>query len=199
MKFQRGAGLIEALIAILVLSIGIMGMLGMQTAAFRYEQTGWLRSALALNIGNMAERIRANANSAPADYAVSDTYASERTRMATNPTLAKDCNNSSLTCTPAELAVYDLAVWRSALNTQIPGAAGFITMTGTKGFDLRYVVTVAWYDKDRTSNSSPQTLAAPEMCSVSTSGIAARNCCPTALGASSDLVGVRCTNLEIVP
>ena len=45
MKRQRGAGLIEALIAILVLSIGLLGMVGMQTASVKYEQTGWVRSA----------------------------------------------------------------------------------------------------------------------------------------------------------
>jgi len=39
LKYQSGAGLIEALVAILVLSIGLLGMLGMQTAALKYEQT----------------------------------------------------------------------------------------------------------------------------------------------------------------
>ena len=197
MSRQRGAGLIEALIAMLILSIGILGMVGMQTASLKIEQTGWVRSALSSSIGSFADRIRANASAAEADYSFSRTYAAERTSIEGTPTYlnpAKDCN--TVTCNPAELAAYDLAVWRLDLNSQLPGAVGMVTATGTKGVNLRFLVTVAWYSKD---NLDGTTLRSPASCTAATTGIASRNCCPAALGTPAALAGVQCANLEMIP
>ena len=204
MKRQRGAGLIEALVAILVLSIGLMGMIGMQTASFRYEQTSWVRSALANNISGLADRIRSNPDSAATAYifgASSSAYATERAAILAAPTTyftpATDCSTTA--CTPAARAAYDLVVWRQSLNQQMPGSAGFVVPTGTKGIDLRYTITAAWFDKDQLDTATPPVLALPNICTAALTGVAARNCCPAFLGSAADLAGVRCTNLEIVP
>lgn len=197
MSRQRGAGLIEALIAVLVLSIGLLGMVGMQTASLKFEQTGWVRSALSTNISSFADRVRANASASETAYTFSSPYATERAAIEASATYldpAKDCN--SATCTEAELAAYDLSVWRRELNQQLPGAVGMVTHTGAKGMDLRFLVTVAWYSKD---NLDGTTLRSPELCTATTTGIAARNCCPSALGSTSALAGVQCANLEMIP
>lgn len=197
MSRQRGAGLIEALIAVLVLSIGLLGMVGMQTASLKFEQTGWVRTALSSSISSFADRIRANASASETAYTFSSTYAAERAAIDASATYlnpAKDCN--SVKCTEAELAAYDLAVWRRELNQQLPGAVGMVTHTGAKGMDLRFLVTVAWYSKD---NLDGTTLRSPDLCTATTTGIAARNCCPSALGSASALAGVQCANLEMIP
>lgn len=197
MRSQHGAGLIEALVAILVLSIGLLGMLGMQTAALKYEQSSWIRSALSSNIASLADRIRANSSSLATAYNYSRTYAAERAAIEASTTYfdpAKDCDTT--TCDAAELATYDLLVWRRDLDQQLPGAVGFVVPTGTKGVDLRFLVTVAWYDKD---NVDAGILQSPAICTAATTGVAARNCCPAAVGAAADLAGVRCANLELIP
>lgn len=196
-KHQRGAGLIEALVAILILSIGLLGMIGMQTAALKYEQTGWARSALAANISSLAERIRANANAQANAYAFARTYQDERTSIESDSTyFTPDKNCESLSCTEAELATYDLLIWRRDLNQQLPGAVGMVTATGTKGVDLRFLITVAWFDKD---NLNGIDLPSPNLCTAATTGIDARNCCPSALGTAQNLAGVRCANVEMIP
>jgi type IV pilus assembly protein PilV len=197
LKHQRGAGLIEALVAILILSIGLLGMIGMQTAALKYEQTGWARSALAANISSLAERIRANSNAQANAYVFARTYQAERTSIESDNTYltpGKDCE--SLTCTEAELATYDLTIWRRDLNQQLPGAVGMVSATGTKGVDLRFLITVAWFDKD---NLNGIDLPPPNLCTATTTGIDARNCCPAALGTAQNLAGVRCANVEMIP
>lgn len=203
MNSQRGAGLIEALVAILVLSIGLLGMVGMQTASIKYEQTGWVRSALSSNISSLADRIRANASADANAYTFSRTYAAERASIEATPlpntylSPAKDCNAEA--CTNAELAAYDLVVWRNDLNQQLPGAVGFVTPTGVKGVDLRFGVTVVWFNKDNLDGTN---LRQPEICpvpAVGTTGIAARNCCPASVGTAAALAGIQCVNLEIIP
>lgn len=197
MKQQRGAGLIEALVAILVLSIGLLGMLGMQTAALKYEQSSWIRSALSSNIASLADRIRANSGSLATAYTYTRSYADERAAIEASNTYfdpARDCDTT--VCTAAELATYDMLIWRRDLDQQLPGATGFIVPTGTKGVDLRFLVTVAWFDKD---NVDAGVLQSPAICTAATTGIAARNCCPTAVGNAATLTGVRCANLELIP
>lgn len=201
---QRGAGLIEALVAILVLSIGLLGMVGMQTASIKYEQAGWARTALASNIGSLADRIRANAGAEADAYSLSRTYAEERASIEATPqpnnylTPAKDCN--AVVCSSAELAAYDLQLWRSDLNQQMPGAVGFVTPTGAKGVDLRFLVTVAWFNKDNLDGAvDTPALREPAICTASTTGIAARNCCPSSAGTAAQLAGVQCVNVEVVP
>lgn len=194
---QRGAGLIEALVAILILSIGLLGMIGMQTAALKHEQTGWARSALATDISNLAERIRANANAQANAYAFANTYSAERTSIEADSTyLTPSKNCRSVSCTEVELAAYDLLVWRQNLDQQLPGAVGMVAATGAKGVDLRFKITVAWFSKD---NLNGLDLQQPNICTATTTGIDARNCCPSALGTASALAGVRCANVEMIP
>lgn len=197
-KKQFGAGLIEALVAILVLSIGLLGMLGMQTAAFKYEQTGWIRSALSTNLASLADRVRSNSGADGGAYSYTQTYAQDRSAIAAGSsyfTPAKNCDTT--TCSAAELATYDMLMWRRDINTQLPGGSGFVIPTGTKGQDLRFTVTIAWFDKDNVDALGAT--VSPAICDAATTGIAARNCCPSALGTAAALSGVRCANLEMVP
>ncbi|MDZ7937927.1 MAG: hypothetical protein U5M53_06455 [Rhodoferax sp.] len=171
----------------------------MQTAALRYEQSSWIRSALSINIASLADRVRANSGAVETAYTNNSTYAAERTAIEADAaffTPAKNCDTTS--CTSAELATYDMLIWRRELNNQLPAGSGFIVPTGTKGVDLRLLVTVAWYDKDNV-NAAGTALNSPAICTAATTGVAARNCCPSALGTAAALVGVRCANLELVP
>jgi type IV pilus assembly protein PilV len=197
LKPQSGAGLIEALIAILILSIGLLGMLGMQTAALRYEQSSWIRSALSISLASMADRVRANVSAIDTAYSTTSTYAAARSAIEADPSYFTPATNCDVTaCTTSELATYDMLIWRRDLDAHLPGGTGFVVPTGAKGIDLRFLVTVAWYDKD---NANGGVLQSPAICTAGTSGVASRNCCPSALGTSAALAGVRCVNLELIP
>jgi len=57
---QAGVSLLEVLIAVLVLSVGLLGIAGLQTANLRNTQSAHQRTVAVLLVANMAERIRAN-------------------------------------------------------------------------------------------------------------------------------------------
>jgi type IV pilus assembly protein PilV len=61
MKRQRGVSLLEVLIAVLVLSVGLLGVAGLQTANIRNTQSAHQRTMAVLLASSMGERIRANA------------------------------------------------------------------------------------------------------------------------------------------
>ncbi len=57
---QAGVSLLEVLIAVLVLSVGLLGIAGLQTANVRNTQSAHQRTVAVLLAASMAERIRAN-------------------------------------------------------------------------------------------------------------------------------------------
>lgn len=61
---QRGAGLIEVLVAVLVLAIGLMGIAGLQSRALKNGQSAFERSQAVTLTYLMMDAMRANATAA---------------------------------------------------------------------------------------------------------------------------------------
>lgn len=61
---QDGFSLIEALIAMVVLSLGLLGLAGLQISSLKYNQTAMLRSKAVTLAYDMQERVRASGQSA---------------------------------------------------------------------------------------------------------------------------------------
>ena len=60
LHLQTGVSLLEVLIAVLVLSVGLLGIAGLQTANLRNTQSAHQRTIAVLLASSMGERIRAN-------------------------------------------------------------------------------------------------------------------------------------------
>ncbi len=191
---QRGTTLIEVLVAVLILSIGLLGIAGLQASAMRYAQGGWARAAVSSNLSDLADRIRANPDAADTAYQLSTSYAAQRAAI---DTLAVATNCMTATCTADQLADFQLKQWQLAIARDMPGAAGFVSGTRSTG----YVVTAIWFDKTNVSYGSdgkPTTAEAVTACSKIASGVpfAERTCCPDAASAPA---GARCTNMMVMP
>ena len=65
-KQQRGASLIEVLIAVLVLAIGLLGIAAMQATALRSSQSAYVRSQGVVNTYSIIDAMRANRGGAKA-------------------------------------------------------------------------------------------------------------------------------------
>ncbi len=177
---HRGATLIEVLVAVLLLSIGLLGMVGLQVRTMAYEKGSAVRAAASNLVSDMSERVRAN-QGAGASYVSTGTYAALSAASVTLP--SPNCYTAA--CTPAQLAAFDLANWRLSARSQMPAGVGAVR-NPRAGL---YEVTVAWTDKDFVDSAG--TLGTTATCTATTTGIAARNCCPdflTVVAAS----GVRC-------
>ena len=57
---HTGSTLIEVLVAMLVLSIGLLGVAGLAAASLRYSQGGWARASVASGLSDLADRVRTN-------------------------------------------------------------------------------------------------------------------------------------------
>ncbi len=191
-RADRGATMIEVLVAILILSIGMLGIAGLQVASMKYSQGGWARAAVASGLSDFADRIRANPGSAIAAYVVADDYAAQRAALLAKTVVAgRDCEALNAVCTPAELANFHLVQWRLSIDDSMPGSAALVTGDRATG----YATTVLWFDK-AFLKSDGVSLDDSATCVAGATGTAARNCCPAAANAPA---GVRCTNMVVVP
>jgi len=197
-RAELGSTLVEVLVAILILSIGLLGAAGMQAASLRYAHGASARAALTSGISSLAERMRANSSAATTAYVFDSTiYADQRTAIndgsVQSSVTASNC--LAVTCTPAALASFDLATWQLGLDAAMPGAAGFVQGNSQAG----YLATIMWFDKSYTYDTDPKTLVkrVDKDCGTSTpTGVAQRSCCPSAASAPD---GVRCVNFTVIP
>lgn len=148
-QHQAGFSLLEVLIALLVLSIGLLGLASLQTLGLRSNQMASMRTTATQLAYDITDRMRAN------PQAVADTTNKPyEVNNATHPTIVTNCRTTD--CTAAQLATFDLAQWKTALSTTqnglhgLPGGLGEITQAA--GPPLTHTITVRW-DQDRTGAS----------------------------------------------
>ncbi|MDT7515797.1 type IV pilus modification protein PilV [Rhodoferax mekongensis] len=185
-KMQLGATLIEALIAVLVMSLGLLGIAGLQLNALSYQKSAWSSHRVAEITNDIAEKIRANPSSAKiGDYNYTANYA---TSSAATFTL-NNCRTSTSFCSIGQIAADDIAMYVTKAQQLMPGGAAQLTGSVATGF----TATILYFDKDFV-NPTTGALQTSTTCTSTTSGIDWRNCCPAAASAPA---GVRCRNYLI--
>ena len=185
---QKGATLIEALVSILVLSLGLLGMAGLQLNALSFQKSSWSTHRIAELTGDIGERIRANPTGATdGNYTYTATYSTAKTATITSNL----CRTSVADCTTAQIANDDLSSWLLKAQNALPGGAARLEGDAINGF----VVTALYADKEfiNAATGVPQ---ASTVCSSALTGIAWRNCCPSAAAVPD---GVRCFRTNIIP
>jgi len=125
---QRGASLIEVLVAILIVSMGILALAGLLGVSSRLNKTSEFRAVAGLLAADIADRMRANRPGADAlAYAVTTT-----TLASAAPAEAAACA-SATNCTAAELAAIDTAQWQAVLFNSLPQGTGYVAYTANSG------------------------------------------------------------------
>ena len=141
---SSGFTLVEVLVALVVLTIGMLGIAAVYLEGLRSSRTALLRTQAVVLAADMADRIRANRYV----LAGAQVYDPAATVATANNTCDKSVNVASK-CTPAQMFANDLARWQTAIQTRLPGG------TGTVGFALvntipTYTVTVSWVESGET-------------------------------------------------
>jgi type IV pilus assembly protein PilV len=144
---SRGFSLIEALVALVVLSVGLLGAACLLLGGLRDQSLALRQSAATLLLADMADRIRANPEAREA-------YAG------TASTDAPACGEAD-PCDAAALAAHDLAHFASTARRLLPQQrprtqVDFEPATGTTAD--RYVISLTWIDARDTEASGEATL-----------------------------------------
>jgi type IV pilus assembly protein PilV len=185
---QSGATLIEALISILVMSIGLLGIAGLQINAIAYQKSAWSTQRVAEVSTDFAERLRGNPTAAKnGSYVYNSSYATSTTATLSS----NDCRTPSTYCSTASLAEDDVTALLTKARALLPGGSAQVEGSYNSGF----ILTVMYRDKDFINPTTGAAMASAT-CAASTTGVDWRNCCPTTAAVPD---GVRCRRLTILP
>ena len=103
-KNQKGVGLVEVLVALLLLAVGVLGYTILQLRAVDASGEALMRSQGIMVLRGLSENMRANPAAQNSYPAAVRNY----TNITSTPTVpTKVCFNPSITCTAAEMATYD--------------------------------------------------------------------------------------------
>jgi type IV pilus assembly protein PilV len=136
-KRQQGFSMLEVLIAVLVFSLGMIGLAGLLIFSIQSNHVAYLRTQATFLAHNMAARMGANPAGVWAnDYNINDLDA-------VGAGIGTSCSTG---CTPADLATHDIQEWSQQVHTFLPNAhatidcetgviSGYVASGGQ--FDLR--------------------------------------------------------------
>jgi type IV pilus assembly protein PilV len=132
---QRGISIVEVLVALVVISVGMLGIASLYLSSLQASRSAKLRSQAVSLVASIADRIRANRDAAAA-------Y--DSSKYGTPATQGCDTKN----CSAAALAQDDLARWTADLKSTMPGGTA---VKGTVKVTDRirpnadaYEITVDW-------------------------------------------------------
>lgn len=137
---QRGISLIESLIAIVVTALGILGILGVQMRTLTDTSTTVRRAQAIRLIEDLGERMRANPN-ALANVGVFN-------GTVTPTSIPTNCNSG---CSTADLAAYDLKIWKDTVANTLPSgqAIVFLPPAEVAGQSQQLGIIIAWRENER--------------------------------------------------
>lgn len=145
-KAQVGVGLLEVLVALILIAIGVLGYVALQVRAMDASSEALSKSQAIMIMRGLAENIRVNSSQASQYPAFVRSYSNYSSTTAA-PTL---CFNAA--CTPSQLAQFD--AYQAARNADQLGMK--ITMTNCPGVTSTMAqaeaMFVCFLGKNRSSN-----------------------------------------------
>lgn len=128
---QAGVSLIEVMVAVFVLSVGLLGVAALMGNALQFNQGAQARTQAVLLASDIIERARVNRTNVNA-YAIANTNG--------------DCTSI---VAGATVAAWDMSEWLRQVGCALPGGSAQIAVAGGQ-----MTVTLQW--ADTTDNSQEQ-------------------------------------------
>lgn len=150
MQRQLGFNLIEVMVALVVLSLGVLGMAALQLTSIQQNQGAYMRSQATILAYDLADRMRLNHESR-------DTYLRNAAGVQ-----EPDCN-TNVGCDTGDMVEHDLFEWYQLLGQELPSGGGLICRSDLQGDQVNpapvpdceaddsddpIVVYVWWAEKD---------------------------------------------------
>jgi type IV pilus assembly protein PilV len=169
----HGFTLLEVLVAVLVLSFGLLGIAGLLLASVQNNSVSTQRTAATFLAQDMADRIRSNINGIKDKNA--DGTPKPAFYLSTDVAANNNCFGAASTgCADSQtVAARDLFVWRQQIRQSLPGGTGIVCRDSTPGDGTRadtgtdidtgcetglsdspFVIKIFWVVRDRADEAS---------------------------------------------
>lgn len=135
-----GFSLVEVLIALIIMSVGMLGIAGLYVHSMQAGRTSLFRHHAVTLAGDVADRIRAN----PRAGAAYEGAGSEDDK----------CIADAVDCTPEEIAAYDIHLWEEQADDTLPEGDVSIVYENA-AVPSTYAVTVTWTEPGYAEDDPP--------------------------------------------
>lgn len=141
---SNGFSLVEVLIALIVMSVGMLGIAGLYVQSMQAGRTSMLRHHAVTLAGDIADRIRANPTAGAAYAATSGAN--------------YNCVGMGTNCGVAEMAANDILLWQNQAKEFLPvmgdGSQQVVVTYDGAAIPPTYQITVRW-DEPTPSGITP--------------------------------------------
>lgn len=153
-RAEAGSSLLEVLVSLVIIAIGVLGLVGLQTTATGHQKDSFDRMAAAELLSQIGERMRANHLGFMANA-----YASSLLPGAAMPEPVPCVIGAP--CTPAAVAAMDLAHWYGGLRERLPDSGAVVASAaggiGAGAASMR--VTMIWRELRNATAALPECIA----------------------------------------
>jgi type IV pilus assembly protein PilV len=161
---SAGFSLVEVMVALVVVSIGLLGLAKMESLALSSTSVAGSRSIAALQASSLAAAMHANpgywaAGVAPASTSIS--YIGGVLTI-TDPGLAAAATcltAGTASCVPGAMAAYDVQQWAAAVKGVLPGYLATVNCTITVGIPVTCTIQIQWSEGAVAGNSAQTNMA----------------------------------------
>ncbi len=174
---SRGFTLVEVMVALIVISVGLLGVVGMEALALSSTTNARMRSLAAIEAAGLAatmhtnrdfwlfNAINATVQGTPGSWSITDSSGQLNVAM-------PDCTSSGPDpCTPAGLAAYDTQNWAASLVTLLPNPTATISCPNATP-PLTCTITIVWVESSVSLSAQQQAAASSAAAQMSSGGSA---------------------------
>ena len=140
LKKTTGFTLLEVMISMVIFSVGMLGLAGIQAIALKNNNTAYMRTIAMQQAYNMTDLLR---SSTDFDGVVDSTFNTITSALGTAPT-ACFVDNNTTTCTTTQIAASDIYHWKNRMQSEMPSGRGKVTFDAATGV---FTITIMWDEK----------------------------------------------------
>jgi type IV pilus assembly protein PilV len=133
---QSGSSLLEVMVAVMITSVGLLGLAALQNTSLKLSYDSYLRTQASFMAYDLIDRVRANSDAAPYELDPEDSL------TATNCYYVSDADSG---CNKSEMRAYDLYTWKKQVEEVLPGAVPSVTYTTAT---QQYTLNLVWEDRN---------------------------------------------------
>ena len=137
-RSQRGFSLVEVLIALIIMSVGMLGIASLYVQSMQAGRTALFRHSAVTLAGDVADRIRANPT-AVAAYTGGGQNAG--------------CIDGNTNCSNVQMAAQDILLWKQQAVDSLPNGDVTINVDNTVNPPV-YTIAVTWDEPGEQQNYS---------------------------------------------
>lgn len=142
-RFKTSAGftLLEVMVAMVIFSIGLLGLAGIQAVALKNNNSAYTRTVSMQLAYNMADVLRTSTDNSGSVNSIYDSVSSAISGSAPKSCVQKN-GSGAPDCTETELANFEIYHWKKRIEKELASGLGTITKNGEV-----YTITLMWDDE----------------------------------------------------